>query len=640
MNFKSLLLGLVLISVFATTGSALAMTDSERTTLITQLQAQIASLTQQLTQLLSQQQETGTTTTTTTTWCHTFNTSLGYSNSGTTEVSYLHIALQKQGISYTPDSINIYSQATATAVSQFQSKYGISQTGYVGTATRAKLNALYGCTTATKTTTNTVITNIVPEATITEPTTTTNNTTTATAACTENWSCASWDTCTNSRQTRNCVDVNNCGTTTNKPSISQSCDAAITNYSSSYNITAVTNNPTNITATSAKLNGTISGSFSSCTDCYYEFEIEKLIGSSFVNSNVLSSSKVSSSSGIAGFTTALDSSTTYRYRLQIWVTGGKYIAYGDYVTFTTSAPVATCSVKWSCSNWSACTNNQQSRTCTDLNSCAGAIAPSLTQWCQTTNYPVSVQTLSATNITSTRADLNGTAPTSYINSNYLYSFDFGKTGSYTTQYPAVCSSSGSCSATAGIAVPLSASTTYHYRLVAWQLGTPQVVGYGQDMSFTTPSGPAVCGSWGECSSSGLQTRTCSDSLSATTQQQICVASATTNAATNITANKVTLNGTVKGPVLQGTYPEGYSCVGCTFYYNFYLSALSTDGSAWVYMYTADKLYSSTGIIKEDVAVKPNQQYRYSVRVIEVNSSYPGGVEIAHGDNVTFTTPSN
>jgi len=633
MNFKKVLLGLILIFVFSITGTVSAMTDSERATLIAQIQAQIAQLTQQLSEILAQQQEA-------TTWCHTFNTSLGYANSGNAEVSYLHIVLQKEGISYSPDDINTYAAGTATAVTQFQSKYGISKTGYVGTLTRAKLNTLYGCSAVTETTTNTntTTTNNTAETTVTETTTTTNNITAT--ACTENWSCGSWDTCTDGRQTRTCVDASGCGTTVNKPAISQSCDSAVTSYSSAYNITVTTNDATNITATSAKLNGTISGSFSNCTDCYYEFETEKLVGSSFVNSNVLSSTKVSSSSGIASFTTALDSSTTYRYRLQVWVTGGKYIAYGDYVTFITPAPAATCSVKWSCSNWSTCANYQQTRTCTDLNNCAGSIAPSLTQWCSSATYPVTVQTLAATNITSTQAELNGTAPTEYINSNYLYSFDFGKTASYTTQYPAVCSSSGFCSATAGIAVPLSPSTTYHYRIAAWQLGAVQLVGYGQDMTFTTPSGPAVCGSWGDCSSSGSQTRTCSDSLSTTTQQQTCIASATTNAATNITASKVTLNGTVKGPVVQGTYPEGYSCVGCTFHYNFYLSALSDDGSAWVYMYTADKLYSSTGIIKEDVLVKPNKQYRYSVRVIEVNSSYPGGVEIAHGDNVTFTTPSN
>ena len=44
-------------------------------------------------------------------------------------------------------------------------------------------------------------------------------------ACSENWSCGSWSTCSNSLQTRTCTDANNCGTTTQKPAVSQSCTA-------------------------------------------------------------------------------------------------------------------------------------------------------------------------------------------------------------------------------------------------------------------------------------------------------------------------------------------------------------------------------------------------------------------------------
>jgi len=43
------------------------------------------------------------------------------------------------------------------------------------------------------------------------------------AACTESWTCTDWSTCSNSQQTRTCTDANSCGTTTSKPSESQSC---------------------------------------------------------------------------------------------------------------------------------------------------------------------------------------------------------------------------------------------------------------------------------------------------------------------------------------------------------------------------------------------------------------------------------
>lgn len=41
--------------------------------------------------------------------------------------------------------------------------------------------------------------------------------------CTESWSCSDWSNCTNNQQTRTCTDANNCGTTNNKPTTSQSC---------------------------------------------------------------------------------------------------------------------------------------------------------------------------------------------------------------------------------------------------------------------------------------------------------------------------------------------------------------------------------------------------------------------------------
>jgi PGF-pre-PGF domain-containing protein len=41
--------------------------------------------------------------------------------------------------------------------------------------------------------------------------------------CTENWSCTEWGECINGVQTRTCTDINNCGTTKNKPATSQSC---------------------------------------------------------------------------------------------------------------------------------------------------------------------------------------------------------------------------------------------------------------------------------------------------------------------------------------------------------------------------------------------------------------------------------
>ncbi|MCK4553058.1 hypothetical protein KAT80_02550, partial [Candidatus Pacearchaeota archaeon] len=41
--------------------------------------------------------------------------------------------------------------------------------------------------------------------------------------CTENWDCTNWSTCINNEQTRTCIDLNDCGTTEDKPEESQTC---------------------------------------------------------------------------------------------------------------------------------------------------------------------------------------------------------------------------------------------------------------------------------------------------------------------------------------------------------------------------------------------------------------------------------
>jgi len=80
-------------------------------------------------------------------WCHDFNLSLGWAQTGTAEIAQLHIALQKENLSYVPDTGNIYDVGTSQAVIQFQTKYGITPlSGYTGIKTRTKLNQLYGCT--------------------------------------------------------------------------------------------------------------------------------------------------------------------------------------------------------------------------------------------------------------------------------------------------------------------------------------------------------------------------------------------------------------------------------------------------------------------------------------------------------------
>ena len=130
-----------------------AMTVSELQALIAQLQAQIASLQQQITKSEPAVAVP---------WCHTFNVSMAFGNTGS-EVKALQIALQKEGclaagVDYSAAAVNTFDQTTFAAVIKFQEKYkaevltpaGLKYgTGFVGAGTKAKLNKLYGCASTT-----------------------------------------------------------------------------------------------------------------------------------------------------------------------------------------------------------------------------------------------------------------------------------------------------------------------------------------------------------------------------------------------------------------------------------------------------------------------------------------------------------
>ena len=146
---KLLLISLVGIIGFSMTPSLISAatptTVAEFQMQVNALMAQVTQLQQQLTQIQSK----------TVSWCHDFNVNLKLGDIGE-DVSSLHIALNKEGFSAGnwEQSTKNFSEGTASNVSGFQQKYvseilaplGLKYgTGYVGKATRAKLNELYGC---------------------------------------------------------------------------------------------------------------------------------------------------------------------------------------------------------------------------------------------------------------------------------------------------------------------------------------------------------------------------------------------------------------------------------------------------------------------------------------------------------------
>ncbi len=162
MKAKYFILAGVLATAVFCSGSvnAESVASTQTAALMSQLQLQIQALLQQIATLQAQSDSQTTPQTISQDWCYTFEKNLGYANSGKEEVGYLHIALEKEGFSYAPDTGNTYRTGTANAVRAFQEKYASEiltpfrmsrGNGYVGTKTREKLNQLYSCENRTHT---------------------------------------------------------------------------------------------------------------------------------------------------------------------------------------------------------------------------------------------------------------------------------------------------------------------------------------------------------------------------------------------------------------------------------------------------------------------------------------------------------
>lgn len=78
-----------------------------------------------------------------TSFTYTWNHNLQIGSSYTADISALQTALTREGV-YSGEITSGFYSKTFTAVKEFQKKYAIESTGFVGLQTRTKLNGLYG----------------------------------------------------------------------------------------------------------------------------------------------------------------------------------------------------------------------------------------------------------------------------------------------------------------------------------------------------------------------------------------------------------------------------------------------------------------------------------------------------------------
>lgn len=609
---KILLATIILTAVFCISSVAFAMTDSERQALITQIQTQIAQLTQQLNQMLAEQQQgTGTTA-----WCHTFNTNMSKGDTGI-EVVALQVALQKEGFDISASEIqnSQYGDYVTQAVKSFQEKYaadilsplGLTQgTGKVATATRNKLNQLYSCSDSVNACTP--LWQCAPWGICSNDSqirscydanycgTTTDKPATiqsCTPTCSPDWQCAPWSTCSNSSQTRSCYDANYCGTTTNAPSQTQSCVANCTPNWQCGSWNTCSNSSQTRSCYDINFCGTTSGQPSQTQSCVSACTPDWQCGS---------------------WNTCSNSSQT------------RSCYDANYCGTTTGAPsqtqscTSTCSPDWQCGSWDTCINNSQVRSCYDTNYCGLTTGqPNQTQSCTSAvsctesnwTYTLSPMTCPASG-TQTKTWSNiGTcsggathSSTETVSCNYQSS----DCTSFTYSDWSTCNQSGVQTRTV--------ISTYPYSCAGGNPVTSQSCTYACTPNWS-------CSGFGSCIS-GQQMQTCTDSnnCGTTTNQpsltRECSPPPTVNIEINNSDGVVSVSNN-KPVILNWTSTDATSCTAS----GGWSGSRGTSGSASTSNITSSTTFTITctgngGTVSDSVTANPSTGVLVDLKINESN----------------------
>ncbi len=321
--------------------------------------------------------------------------------------------------------------------------------------------------------------------------------------CTENWSCGTWSDCLipicntwpscPTQQTRTCTDANNCGTTVSKPAVAQSCTVTCTDTDNGQDFYT---------------KGSTTG-----IDTWKQYKIGTETDYCSGNSAV----------------------EFYCYNA---VPDRPYINYGSMTCANGCADGACkkagCTENWSCTNWSMCNNSQQTRTCTDANSCGTtASKPATSQTCSSCADSDNGNEIYTKGSTTGNYPLDNifTAKTDYCRSVYADGHDANWLQEYFCYVPQTGSSyitTGSyyCSSGCADGACKRAACTEDWRCGGWSncANGQQIRScFDANNCGTINSKPATsqscgctekwsCNAWSSCTN-GIKTRTCTDANS-------------------------------------------------------------------------------------------------------------------------------
>ncbi len=187
------------------------------------------------------------------------------------------------------------------------------------------------------------------------------------ANCPESWTCSDWNACSSGQQSRQCWDLNTCGTVVNKPGLTQSCGASAC-------IEAWT-----CSGWSACANGQQT---KTCTDTH-------ACGTT-ANRPALSQScgSVTPPTGCTeSWTCTAWSACTNGQQSKTCTDANRCGTTASRPSLTQSCST-NCTANYLCNDWSGCSDNKQTRTCTDQNRCSLPGFKNETRVCQETTLDI------------------------------------------------------------------------------------------------------------------------------------------------------------------------------------------------------------------------------------------------------------